>query len=955
MPQGPCTRPDEYEFRPLTVNNAGDRVKDRGSLTPVLNEQEIPLLSPPKTVSSRLECVAWTLLCVTLFSGQVAADHPVMQADLAEARGHWLTEDSIAWRPAAAGKVSLHYSLDAPLAPDLVGSESISLHEKGPIGGDLLTKYPHLAGTPLFEIPRAARRLIPDILRGQFVVSVAGSDGKRLDATALQAAGVLDALYAHDGDLGVVFEHGQPSLRLWAPTARAVRLLLFDDADPGSEPAQTLPMQRDPVTGTWSIEGRADWNRKYYLYEVDVFVRSTGRFERNRVTDPYSHGLATDSLRSQIVDLSNDDLFPSHWQTVKKPPLDAPEDIVLYELHVRDFSISDPEVPEHKRGTFAAFSLEDSHGLRHLDALAEAGLTHIHLLPAFDCATIPEDPARRLSPPDLAGLPPDSPRQQEEIGKVRSRDAFNWCYDPFHYTVPEGSYATDPDGVTRIREFRGMVASLNERGLRVVMDVVYNHTPASGQAATSVLDRIVPDYYQRLDTKGRVETSTCCANTASEHAMMEKLMLDSLLTWARQYRVDGFRFDLMGHHSLANLEKVRDALGALTFEADGVDGRSIYLYGEGWNFGEVADDARFVQATQRHTGKGSGIGAFNDRLRDAVRGGAHDDRGIQHVRSQGFATGLYTDPNRENTADEAERIRLLELTDLVRAGLAGSLRGYRFTAHRGNEIAAGEIDYHGQGAAYASDPQEAVNYVAAHDNETLFDINQYKLPLATPMDDRVRAVNLANSIVALAQGVPFFHAGQDMLRSKSLDRNSFDSGDWFNLLDFSYLDNGWARGLPPAWDNRDNWPVAGPLLSQSDLAPAPEHIRAAATHLREMLSIRKSSSLFRLRDADSISRALRFHNTGPDQVPGLIVMSLRSDNEHLVVLINAAPEPREFSLSGDSEFDLHPVQRASADPVVQTARWDSEGGVFHVPARAAVVFESRAGIPASPNPAHTGS
>src|SRR5262249_52707124 len=199
---------------------------------------------------------------------------------------------------------------------------------------------------------------------------------------------------------------------------------------------------------------------------------------------------------------------------------------------------------------------------------------------------------------DLASFPPDSTAQQAAIAAVRERDGFNWGYDPWHYTAPEGSYATDPDGVARIRELREMVAALHRAGLRVVLDVVYNHTTAAGQDPRSVLDRIVPGYYHRLDENGAIATSSCCPNTASEHLMMEKLMVDSLVTWARAYKVDGFRFDLMGHHMKSNLLKVRDALSALTPDRDGVVGSEIYLYGEGWDFGEVAGNARGVNATQ---------------------------------------------------------------------------------------------------------------------------------------------------------------------------------------------------------------------------------------------------------------------------------------------------------------------------------------------------------------------
>ena len=884
------------------------------------------------------------LLVIALLTAavNVRAAETADAVDLKAARAYWLAADAIAWAAPADASVRLHYSGDGALrqrATGLAGGESLALTRAGVVGGELAERFPHLAGLPLFRLPHADRENVAAILKSQFAVAATRA-GELQAATALQPAGVLDDLFAYAGELGPTFAAGSPRFRLWAPTARSVSLLLFDDADPASAPTRVRPMVFDAASGTWVLDGAQEWIGKYYLYEVEVFVRRTGRYEVNRVTDPYSLGLSMDSRRSLIVDLSAADLAPSGWSTLEKPPLAAPEDIVLYELHVRDFSSQDASVPATRRGTFVAFTEADSHGVKHLRRLAAAGLTHVHLLPAFDCATIPENPADRRAPPDLAGFAPDAPRQQAEIGRVRAQDAFNWCYDPYHYTVPEGSYATDPDGPARIREFRAMVAALNRMGLRVVMDVVYNHTTSSGQAPTSVLDRIVPDYYQRLDAAGDVATSTCCANTATEHAMMEKLMVDSLLTWARAYKVDGFRFDLMGHHGRASIERARDALQALTPARDGVDGRAIYLYGEGWNFGEVADDARFVQATQRHMGDGTGVGTFNDRLRDAVRGGAHDDRGLQHVAAQGFVNGLFHDPNRQNSGGPAERERLLQAADLVRAGLAANLADYEFVDRHGDRVRAAGLDYHGQPAGYASDPQETVNYVAAHDNETLFDINQYKLPRATSMADRVRAVGLANSLVALAQGVPFFHAGQELLRSKSLDRNSFDSGDWFNLLDLSYGKNGWGRGLPPAWDNEANWPEARPLLADPALNPAPQHIRAALAQFEELLRMRASSPLFRLRTAQDVADRVAFHNTGPRQVPGLIVMSLVGDRSTLVVLFNATPRAQSFPAPVNGVFTLHPVQRDSADPVVRGARFDAATRAFAVPARTTAVFIS---------------
>ena len=425
---------------------------------------------------------------------------------------------------------------------------------------------------------------------------------------------------------------------------------------------------------------------------------------------------------------------------------------------------------------------------------------------------------------------------------------------------------------------------------------------------------------------------------------MEKLMLDSLRIWAPSYKVDGFRFDLMGHHTKANIEKARDMLQSLTVKDDGVDGSAIYLYGEGWNFGEVANDARFEQATQANMGKNTGVGSFNDRMRDAVRGGGPFDSGEDHVRRQGFINGLYTDPNALNSGSGGELDELLRLTDWIRLGLAGTMADYQFMDRFGNLVQGKDIDYFGNpGAGYTSDPQEIINYASAHDNETLFDISQYKLPLATSTDDRIRVLNLANSIIALSQGVPLFHAGQDIARSKSLDRNSFNSGDWFNFVDWSYNETGWGRGLPPFGDNQNNWDEQSALLGNPALVDVDRRdIRSAGRHMREMLKIRSSSKLFRLRTGQDVQERVEFHNTGPGQTPGLVVMSLRGDKDiEIVTLFNASPEAQSFTLETgeDSDFDLHPVQRYSRDPVVRGAHYDDDSYTFYVPARTTAVFE----------------
>ena len=495
-----------------------------------------------------------------------------------------------------------------------------------------------------------------------------------------------------------------------------------------------------------------------------------------------------------------------------------------------------------------------------------------------------------------------------------------------------------------------MVAGLNGVGQRAVIDVVYNHTPASGQDPKSILDRVVPGYYHRLNaTTGQVETSTCCANTATEHAMMEKLMIDSVLTWATEYKVDGFRFDLMGHQPKSSMVKIRRALDRLTLGRDGVDGRKIYLYGEGWNFGEVADNARFVQATQLEMA-GTGIGTFNDRLRDGVRGGGPFD---ENPHIQGFASGQYTDPNGDpingSPAEQLERLLLNQ--DRIKVGLTGNLRDYRFVDRTGATVTGADVDYNGAPTGYTLDPQEGVTYVEAHDNETLFDALTYKLPAATSMADRIRMQTIGLSTTAFGQGVSFWHAGGDILRSKSLDRNSYDSGDWFNLLDFTYTENGFGRGLPPAPDNEAKWPYMKPLLADPALDPAPADIRAARRQANALLAIRQSTPLFHLGTAGRVQQKVAFPSGGPDQTPGVIVMRIDDtvgadvdpQLKGLVVVFNASPEATTQTVAGTAgqRFALHPVQANGTDPVVKGSTYHRQAGSFTVPGRTVAVFVQR--------------
>ncbi|WP_415950726.1 pullulanase-type alpha-1,6-glucosidase [Streptomyces sp. KLOTTS4A1] len=861
---------------------------------------------------------------VWLMSGQERYLLPQPKAtkpDYTKAEAIWLDQDTVAWNGVkSAVSTQLLYARNG----DLDRARWLRL-SKTSLTDAQKQKFPHLAAYTAWKVDPRDRDRVREALRGRVVATQRAANGAVLAGTGVQLAGVLDDLYATGTSLGPVFDaKGVPTLKLWAPTAQSVALELD---------GRRLGMKRDEDTGVWSVRGRRSWKGKPYRYVVKVWAPSVGKVVTNKVTDPYSVALTTDSERSLIVDLSAKSLAPEGWSKLKKPKAVPLSQAQIQELHIRDFSVADPTVPAAHRGTYAAFGDTSGRGMEHLRELAAAGTSYVHLLPAFDIATIPERDAKGVGC-DPAQYAADSERQQECIAQTAAKDAYNWGYDPYHYTVPEGSYATDPEGPRRTVEFREMVQSLNEADLRVVMDVVYNHTTASGQAKTSVLDKIVPGYYQRLLADGSVATSTCCANTAPENAMMGRLVVDSIVTWAREYKVDGFRFDLMGHHPKANILAVRKALDALTPEKDGVDGKKIILYGEGWNFGEIADDARFEQATQENM-VGTGIATFSDRARDAVRGGGPFDA---DPRVQGFGSGLHTEPNGSpaNGTPAEQKQRLLHYQDLIKVGLTGNLADYTFTDSSGREVKGSEVDYNGAPAGYAAAPGEALAYADAHDNETLYDALAYKLPPGVSADDRARMQVLSMATAALSQGPSLSQAGSDLLRSKSLDRNSYDSGDWFNAIHWDCRDgNGFGRGLPPAADNRDKWPFAKPLLTGVPTVGCAQ-IDGASAAYRDLLRIRTTEPAFRLDDLAAVQRELSFPLSGAQETPGVITMRLGD----LVVVFNATPKRQAQRLDAlaDSGYRLHPVQAAGGDTVVKSASYEAETGTFAVPGRTVAVF-----------------
>ncbi|MFM4813994.1 pullulanase-type alpha-1,6-glucosidase [Aeromonas dhakensis] len=833
-------------------------------------------------------------------------------------------------------------------------------------------KYPHLKDAAAFALP-AGKDLKP-LLKGELVAIGTDADGILQGATLVQSAGALDALYSEAATkltYGAVVEGGNVTFRLWAPTARSVKLALFDEQHKSlGERTMTL----DEASGSWSVQGGSELVGKFYRYDIQVYHPVSRKLESYQVTDPYSLSLAMNSEFSQVVDLNDPALKPEGWDSLKAPHSQQnPADITIYEAHVRDLTGNDDSTPAEHRGKFLGLTDTDTAPVKHLQALAKSGVSHLHLLPVFDIATVNEDPAKvanigddfgklcQVNPEvqnskfagycssgqtieavlgDLqGGDSKENPQVQELYGYLRGVDSFNWGYDPYHYTTPEGSYATNAEGSQRILEFREMVKAIKQNiGMNVVMDVVYNHTNEAGLGPKSVLDKIVPWYYQRLNPEtGSVENSTCCSNTAPEHAMFAKLMDDSLVTWARDYKIDAFRFDLMGHHPKDQMVQALAAVKKVNPE--------MYFYGEGWNFGEVQDDKRFVQATQKHLA-GTGIGSFSDRLRDAVRGGSPFDGGDTIRKTQGFGNGALVDANE---MDGVDRATALHQSDLVRLGMAGNLKDFILTDKDGMPKKGADIDYNGQPAGYAQDPTEIQNYVDKHDNQTLFDNLIYKAPQGADLV-RMQGVSLATAM--LGQGIPFTHAGVELLRSKSMERDSYDSGDWYNRVDYTLADNNFDKGLPRKDKDGDNYPLIEQVLGKH-VKPSGADMATMVGFYQELAELRQSSRLLRLGSGAEVIKRVDFRNTGPDQVPGLIVMTvddginagadLDPAIDGLVVMINATNAPQsigDFRDGNDQPIDLTSLQLSPAHHGGESIARDAavNGGTLTLGAWSAAVF-----------------
>lgn len=508
-------------------------------------------------------------------------------------------------------------------------------------------------------------------------------------------------------DLGANYTKESTTFKLWSPTASKINLLLYKDGR-NEDITDTLPMTKGE-NGVWEVSISKDLDGIFYNYEVHVESKI------NVAVDPYAKAVGVNGKKGMVVDLSKTN--PDNWSQDSKPELKNFTDAIIYELHVRDLSVAENSGIKNK-GKFLALTeqgTKNPSGLSTgLDHLKDLGITHLHLLPSFDYRSIDET-------------------------KLEDNN-FNWGYDPENYNVPEGSYSTDPySGTSRIIEFKQAVQSLHDNDIRVVMDVVYNHTGAS---ADSHLNKIAPGYYYRTNNGSFSNGSGCGNETASERAMVRKMIVDSVVYWAEEYHIDGFRFDLMGLHDLETMQSIRESL-------DAVD-PSIIIYGEGWTGGtSPLPDSQ--KALKVNTYLLDGIAAFSDDIRDGIKG---------HVFTStqpGFVNGL---------ADMEETIKF---------GAVAS------TKHP-------QVDYTSvvySDKPWANAPSQTITYASAHDNLTLWD----KISVTNPNDSiekRIKMNKLSCAIVFTSQGIPFIHAGEEMLRTKNGDENSYKSPDSINQIDWSW-------------------------------------------------------------------------------------------------------------------------------------------------------------------------
>lgn len=495
---------------------------------------------------------------------------------------------------------------------------------------------------------------------------------------------------------------------LWAPTADEVRLMLFDTGEEGHA-FKTVPLVLGEE-GTWSAAVDGDWKGKFYTFNVKVDEKWLGD-----TPGINARAVGVNGKRAAIIDLKTTD--PQGWEADQRPALKSVADAIIYEMHHRDFSVDSTSGVRYK-GKFLALTepgTKNPAGLATgIDHLKELGVTHVHILPSYDYASVDESKL--------------------------SENKYNWGYDPQNYNVPDGSYATDPyDPSVRIREFKQMVQALHKAGMRVVLDVVYNHT---FNTDNSSFERTVPGYFYRQKEDGAFANGSGCGNeTASDRPMMRKYMVESVLHWVNEYHLDGFRFDLMGIHDTETMNEIREAVNQID--------PSIIIYGEGW----AAEAPRYAAdslAMKANTHKMPGIAAFSDELRDGLRGPFSDNH------KGAFLAGL---PGAEQS---------------VKFGIVGAI------SHP--QINYDSVNY--SKTAWAEQPTQMISYVSCHDDMCLVDRLKSSVPGITP-EQLAKLDKLAQTAVFTSQGIPFIQAGEEVMRDKKGVHNSYESPDSINAIDWN--------------------------------------------------------------------------------------------------------------------------------------------------------------------------
>ena len=508
-------------------------------------------------------------------------------------------------------------------------------------------------------------------------------------------------------DLGLTYSSKQSKFRIWAPSASRAQLKLYHQPL-GGEAMQTIVMKK-AAQGTWTASLPGDHQGTYYIFCIEY----KGKW-LDEVPDPYAKAVGTNGKRAMIVDLKKNN--PNGWVNDHSPVVKSTTDAIIYELHIRDASISASSGIANK-GKFIGLTetgTKNKEGLATgLDHLIELGVTHIHLLPSFDYNSVDEA---------------DTVKQQ-----------YNWGYDPLNYNAPEGSYATNAaDGSIRIKEFKQLIKAFHDKGLSVVMDVVYNHTALTGQ---SNFNQLVPGYYYRQTTDGKLSNATACGNEmASEKAMMRKFMLESVLYWVKEYHIDGFRFDLMGVHDIATMNMISKELHKIK--------PGIILYGEGWTAGaSIVPDS--LRALKKNAARLDRIAVFNDDIRDGIKGSVFDKA------DKGFVSN--------------------------KAGMEESIKFGIVAACQHPQVRYSKVNY--SKAPYAKTPSGIITYAECHDNNTLWDKLSISAKDAT-REERKNMHQLALSIVLTSQGISFLHAGTEFLRSKKGVENSYNAPDSINAIDW---------------------------------------------------------------------------------------------------------------------------------------------------------------------------